>query len=74
MLNIERDVPMPVRRAVTVWPFAKMGVGDSFAVPPGVSDDVVRAAARNHVARRQPSAKYAVRKDASGCHRCWRIE
>lgn len=43
--SIDQDIPVPERRtSVTKYPFAKMNVGDSFAVPANTFSRAVRAA------------------------------
>jgi hypothetical protein len=71
-MQIDANVPMPARKPVTKWPFGRMGINDSFALPEGVSADTVRSAADGY-ARLHPGTKFAVRKAADGRHRCWRV-
>jgi hypothetical protein len=65
-IKIESGIPMPNK-----YPFFKMRVGDSFAVPKGVDRTAVAVSALRHA--RKTGTKFTVRKTPEG-YRCWRIE
>lgn len=65
--RIEKNVPMPQR-----YPFAQMEVGDSFAVPEGVSRTAVSISALRY--SRKHGGKFTVRLMLDRSLRCWRIE
>jgi hypothetical protein len=65
-MKIEKNVPLPV-----TYPFAKMDVGDSFAVPPDVHRTTVSIAALRY--GRKHDMKFSTRKTPDGTIRCWRI-
>ena len=71
-VQVRKGVPLPPqlkRGKPARWPFAEMGIGDSFAFP---ASDVksVRAALRRHC--KVHGGSYAVRQCAAGCG-CWRL-
>ena len=86
---IESDVPLPQdpRGAKQKYPFANMHVGDSFAFPArpdayGKSFNKVRQAAYNYIRRiksglsdgqKAQLPRFAFRRTAVNCGRCWRI-
>lgn len=67
-MKVDKHVPIP-----TKFPFAKMKVGDSFAVPSNVKRPAVTVAAMRY--GRKHDMKFTVRQtDAKGAaFRCWRI-
>lgn len=65
--RIDKNVPIPVK-----FPFAKMKIGDSFAVPPDVKRPAVTVAAMRF--GRKYGVKFTVRQVADKTYRCWRIE
>jgi hypothetical protein len=67
-LAVDKRVPIPVK-----FPFAKMKVGDSFAVPRDIKRAAVSVAAMRF--GRKHNMKFTVRQtDAKGAaFRCWRI-
>ena len=80
-IEIEKNVPMPLSR-VSLYPFAQMNVGDSFAIPltgrlmPNGRDRVVNTLAASAVryAKKATGKKFTIRtiKD-EGVARCWRV-
>lgn len=84
LLEVQRGVPIPPKRfgygakPLPPWPFAKMGVGDSFAVPipDGVSPKDVAAALRRDAdafTRVMPMLRVAVRiEEGMKSVRVWR--
>ena len=69
--KIEKGIPQPRSRAKrSKYPFAEMGVGDSFAVL-DESAQVLRSAAFN-AQRKFPGRKFSVRQCA-GEVRAWRV-
>ena len=77
-VRIERGVPLPGRPAPyssgrTKYPFAQMGVGDSFET----EAPAVAAAARKFRDRMAALGEVVlliVRKQSSGLYRCWRLD
>ena len=67
--KIESDVPIP--SVGYIYPFAEMGVGDSFKIE---EKDVhrIRAAATQFAKRND--AKFTTRKNGTDGYRCWRIK
>ena len=65
--RIDKNVPLPKK-----YPFAKMKIGDSFAVPPDVNRSAVSVAAMRF--GRKHGMKFTVRQVADKTFRCWRIE
>lgn len=65
--RIEKNVPLPQR-----YPFAQMEVGDSFAVPEGISRTRVSIAAMRY--GRDHKMKFTVRQMPDRSLRCWRLE
>ena len=65
-MKVEKNVPLPV-----IYPFAKMAVGDSFAVPPDVKRSAVTVAAMRF--GRKHGMKFTVRQMPNRSYRCWRI-
>ena len=65
---VDKNVPIPEK-----FPFSKMKVGDSFAVPSNVKRPAVTVAAMRY--GRKHDMKFTVRQtDAKGAaFRCWRI-
>jgi hypothetical protein len=66
-MKIEKNVPLPV-----IYPFAKMEVGDSFAVPSSIRRETVSVAANRYGAKH--GMKFTVRLMPNRSYRCWRIE
>jgi hypothetical protein len=66
-MKIDKRVPLPYK-----FPFAKMKIGDSFAVPPDVKRAAVSVAAMRY--GRKHGMKFTVRQVADKTFRCWRIE
>lgn len=70
IISADIKIPPPVAGR-TKYPFAKMKVGDSFAVG---SDELNRVRAASSAAGVRRTMKFAVRVDPiSKTHRCWRI-
>ena len=65
-LRIDKGIPLPKR-----YPFEHMEVGDSFAVPPGVSRTTVAIAAMRY--GRDHDMKFTVRMMTDRSLRWWRI-
>lgn len=66
-MKVEKGVPLPSK-----YPFAGMQIGDSFAVPEGVSRTAVSIAAHRH--GKDHGTKFTVRIMPDRSFRCWRIE
>jgi hypothetical protein len=66
-MKIEKNVPLPV-----MYPFAKMEVGDSFAVPSSIRRETVSVAANRYGVKH--GMKFTVRLMPNRSYRCWRIE
>jgi hypothetical protein len=66
-MNIDKNFKIPVK-----YPFAKMKVGDSFAVPPDVKRPAVTVAAMRF--GRKHDMRFTVRQMPDKSFRCWRIE
>lgn len=65
--RIDKNVPLPQK-----WPFAKMSVGDSFAVPEGKSRTNISVAAKRYADKH--GGKFTVRVMPDRSLRCWRVE
>ena len=65
--RIDKQFPIPIK-----YPFAKMKIGDSFAVPPDVKRPAVTVAAMRY--GRKHGMRFTVRQVADKTFRCWRIE
>ena len=65
--RIEKNIPLP-----TKFLFARMKVGDSFAVPEGVSRTAVSISALRY--SRKHGGKFTVRLMPDRSLRCWRLE
>jgi hypothetical protein len=66
-MKVEKNVPLPV-----TYPFAKMDVGDSFAIPPDSRRETVAVAALRY--GRKHGMKFVVRLMPDRSYRCWRLE
>lgn len=66
--RIEGGVEVPGRVA---YPLGEMEVGDSFVVS-GELEESIRSASWQY--GRRHGRRYAVRRDARGLLRCWRVE
>jgi hypothetical protein len=66
MIKIESNRPLPVK-----FPFEQMQIGDSFAVPEGVTRAAVSVAAWRY--GKATGKKLTVRKTPEGFY-CWRIK
>ncbi len=66
-MKIEKNVPLPV-----MYPFAKMDIGDSFAIPPHIQRATISVAANRYGAKH--GMKFTVRMMPDRSYRCWRIE
>lgn len=66
-ISIEKGIPLPKR-----YPFDQMEVGDSFAVPPGVSRTTVAIAAMRY--GRDHDMKFTIRMMPDRSYRCWRVK
>lgn len=66
-IPIDKGIPMPKR-----YPFDQMEVGDSFAVPPGVSRTTVAIAAMRY--GRDHDMKFTIRMMPDRSYRCWRVK
>jgi len=70
MFSVEKDIsfPLPMKERKT-YPFAEMGIGDSFEIPAEWIKDV-RNAANSY--GNYHGKKFSVRK-TDGTGRCWRL-
>lgn len=66
-MKIEKGIELPQR-----FPFWKMDVGDSFAVPADIKRTIVATSASVYGIRH--GKKFSVRKEANGQLRCWRVK
>lgn len=66
-MKVDKDVPLPRK-----YPFDKMAVGDSFAVPPDIRRETVSVAAMRY--GRKHKMKFSVRMVADRSYRCWRMK
>lgn len=66
-LRIDKGIPLPKR-----YPFDQMEVGDSFAVPEGISRTRVSIAAMRY--GRDHKMKFTVRQMPDRSLRCWRVK
>lgn len=70
--KIEKNVPIPQREHVGLFPFKEMEVGDSFVIhDASLHKCVVEQASRY---KRKRVAEFTTRKIADGKWRCWRIK
>jgi hypothetical protein len=76
--KIEKNIPLPVTRAATKYPFADMQVGDSFLVRTkdeaharGVSQSLYTALKRFRTVK--PTWRFTCRSQLPEGVRCWRI-
>lgn len=72
-MQLEDNVPMPVKRDRVEWPYGKMGVGDSFLVAGDGKNLLVSVCARN----KREGDKLGMRltaKKVEGGVRVWRVE
>jgi hypothetical protein len=65
-MKVEKNVPLPSK-----YPFAKMAIGDSFAVPADKKRTSVSVAAKRFAAKH--GAKFTVRQMPDRTLRCWRV-
>jgi hypothetical protein len=63
---------MPDTGTLIAYPWAQMGVGDSFMVGYGVSEDALQAAAEQWAGQNNAGAKFAVHRMSDGA-RVWRV-
>lgn len=66
-MKVESNIPLPA-----IYPFAKMKVGDSFAIPSDIKRTAVSISAMRY--GRKYSMKFTIRKMPDGGFRCWRLE
>ena len=66
-LPIDKAIPIPNR-----FPFDKMEVGDSFAIPADVPRTTVNVAARRYGDKH--NMKFITRQMPDGTIRCWRTQ
>lgn len=65
-LRIDKGIPLP-----TIYPFAKMEIGDSFAIPPTIKRTAVSVAAMRYGDKH--GMQFTVRQMPDRSYRCWRI-
>jgi hypothetical protein len=65
-MKVEKNIPLPSK-----YPFAKMAIGDSFAVPPNIKRTTVSVSAARFAAKH--GAKFTVRQMPDRTLRCWRV-
>ena len=72
-ITIEQNVPIPARKhgRPSMYPFAGLGVGDSFFVDGGVARNLYGHI--SHMKRKFPDRVFAIRKVEGGV-RVWRTE
>ena len=66
-MEVEKNVPIPAR-----YPFDKMEVGDSFALPPSAARNSVTVSAGRY--GNKHNMKFIVRIMPDRTLRCWRTE
>jgi hypothetical protein len=64
--RIDKNIPLPKR-----FPFDRMEVGDSFAVPPDVKRSTISVAAKRFGV--ESGWKFTVRQMPNRSLRCWRV-
>jgi hypothetical protein len=78
MMPIERGIPIPARAPrggsggagrVKIYPFAELGIGDSFAVPQAKLNSIKVLIHRQH---KQTKRRFAWRRIDGGLIRVWR--
>lgn len=65
-VEIQSNIPVPIRKQGTQWPFAQMNVGDSF-----LANQSARVA--SFVWAKKYNVKFASKRENGGV-RIWRIE
>lgn len=73
-IKIEKGIPLTSSyniRNGRKYPFNEMEPGDSFSIPAEIYSNKIGDAARSY--GNKHSQKYAIRKQADGSFRCWRI-
>lgn len=68
---IRSGVPLPTR---SLYPFHRMEVDQMFAIPSGVSQNSVRAAATQYVKKQGGKCKFRVLKTYGDSFGCWRVK
>lgn len=75
--TIEKDVPLPSHKPLGnyKWPFAEMGVGDSFFVPANTTEEKrrIQMNVMGSCRRFRDKGRFATRRVEGGV-RVWRIE
>jgi hypothetical protein len=66
-IPIDKGVPLPLK-----FPFDKMEVGDSFAIPQDVKRPTIAVYARRYGDKH--NMKFVTRKMPDGTIRCWRTQ
>jgi hypothetical protein len=74
-MQIEKAIPIPVfaREYVSEYPFAEMGVGDSFLVESDQRSDHRRVRSRSQYYARLNNVRFVTRR-VNGGLRVWRVE
>lgn len=70
LYHIESGLVSPDSTRFDKYPFGKMEVGDSFALPSKESNRVSMSATQYF---KRHGARFTVRKVDSETHRCWRV-
>ena len=84
IITIEKGVPMPKNGAGrhSIYPFAQMEIGDSFAVPNDMGEfpsrtsrrqKTISGSAASWAKRHNPAAKFATHVIDGNTVRCWRV-
>lgn len=72
---VESDVPVtPHKNGYATYPFARMNVGDSFAIKTDTMRQRVSSAVCHYVRENEPELKFTVRRVDDGGWRCWRMK
>lgn len=66
-MKVESNIPLPA-----IYPFAKMKVGDSFAIPADIKRTAVSVSAKRFGVKH--NMRFTIRKMPDGSYRCWRLE
>ena len=72
-MQLENNVPMPVKRDRVEWPYGKMEVGQSFLVGGDGKNLLIGVCARNRKKGRELGMRFTAKKVEGGV-RVWRVE
>lgn len=69
MYKIDKDIPIPIRQSLKLWPFKLMEIGDSFWVE-GIPRKLQQLLVKQ---QRRDGRKYRTKAEGIGL-RIWRVE